>query len=206
MNSKLPVGVIGLGRMGQIYARHLARTIPQAQLVHVSDVIADRAQSLAAELGVEAWSADYRELLADPRVKAVFVTSSTSTHRDVVIAAAQAGKAIFCEKPIALTLEDTDQMIEVLDRTGTCFQAGFMRRKTPSKPAMQSMSSDRVKNRSSVSSARGTRRRSSTLDWDISSPHSLSVRSRWRAGAIQVVADWREDCGSVTASALRGRG
>ena len=67
MNSRLPVGVIGLGRMGQIYARHLARTIPQAQLVHVSDVIADRAQSLAAELGVEAWSTDYRELLADPR-------------------------------------------------------------------------------------------------------------------------------------------
>jgi inositol 2-dehydrogenase len=128
MKSRLPVGVIGLGRMGQIYARHLARTIPQAQLVHVSDVIADRAQSLAAELGVEAWSTDYRELLADPRVKAVFVTSSTSTHREVVIAAAESGKSIFCEKPIALTLEDTDRMIEMLDRTGTMFQAGFMRR------------------------------------------------------------------------------
>ena len=128
MMKRLPVGVIGLGRMGQIYTRHLARTIPQAQLVHVSDVIADRARSLAAELDVEAWSTDYRELLADTRVRAVFVTSSTSTHREVVIAAAEAGKAIFCEKPIALTLDDTDAMIATIDRTGTMFQAGFMRR------------------------------------------------------------------------------
>lgn len=128
MNAKLPVGVIGLGRMGQIYAGHLARTIPEAELVYVSDVIAERAESLAAELGVPAWSADYRTLLADPRVAAVFVTSSTSTHREVVIAAAEAGKAIFCEKPIALTLEDTDAMIAALDRHGTMFQAGFMRR------------------------------------------------------------------------------
>ena len=58
----------------------------------------------------------------------MFVTSSTSTHREVVIAAAEAGKSIFCEKPIALTLEDTDRMIDALDRTGTMFQAGFMRR------------------------------------------------------------------------------
>jgi inositol 2-dehydrogenase len=129
MNTRLPVGVIGLGRMGQIYARHLAHAAgAKAQIICVSDVLEERAKTLAAELGVESWTADYRALLEDKRIRAVFVTSPTSTHREVVIAAAEAGKAIFCEKPIALTLEDTDQMIATLKRTGVMFQAGFMRR------------------------------------------------------------------------------
>lgn len=127
MNAKLPVGIIGLGRMGQIYARTLAQC-GKVRVVSVSDVVAERAQSLAAELGARTWTADYRELLADGEIRAVFVISSTSTHREVVVAAAEAGKAIFCEKPIALTLEDTDQMIAALEKAGTMFQAGFMRR------------------------------------------------------------------------------
>ena len=128
MKAQLPVGVIGLGRMGQIYARYLARQVPQAQLVYVSDVIEKRAQDMASELGVESSSTDYRDMLASQTLKAVFVTSPTSTHRDVVIAAAEAGKAVFCEKPIALSLEDTDQMLATLDKAGAMFQAGFMRR------------------------------------------------------------------------------
>lgn len=127
MNAKLPVGVIGLGRMGQIYARHLA-AFAKSEIVCLSDVLADRAQALAAELGVACWTTDYRELLAHKAIEAVFVISPTSTHCEVVIAAAEAGKAIFCEKPIALTLEDTDQMIAALSKTGVMFQAGFMRR------------------------------------------------------------------------------
>ena len=127
MNTKLPVGVIGLGRMGQIYARHLAQ-YSQSHIVCVSDVIEERAQTLAAELGAESWSTDYADVLEDKAIKAVFVVSSTSTHREIVMAAAEAGKAIFCEKPIALTLEDTDQMIATLEKSGVLFQAGFMRR------------------------------------------------------------------------------
>jgi inositol 2-dehydrogenase len=130
MNARLPVGIIGLGRMGQIYARHLAQD-PRSHIVRVSDVVADRARDLAAELGVEAWTTDYRELLADNSVEAVFVTSPTSTHREVVIASAGAGKAVFCEKPIALTLEDTDEMIAAIEGAGVPFQAGFMRRFDP---------------------------------------------------------------------------
>ncbi|NIO09413.1 MAG: Gfo/Idh/MocA family oxidoreductase, partial [Deltaproteobacteria bacterium] len=127
MNSKLPVGVIGVGRMGTIYAGHLARH-SQSQIICVSDVIEERAQAIAAELGVESWSTDYRDLLENKAIKAVFVTSSTSTHREVVMAAAEMKKAIFCEKPIALTLEDTDQMITTIEKNGVMFQAGFMRR------------------------------------------------------------------------------
>lgn len=125
---KLPVGVIGLGRMGQIYARNVARQVPQARLVFVSDVLPERARATAKELDVAAWSVDYREMLASPAVEAVLVLSSTSTHREVVVAAAEAGKAIFCEKPVALNLEDTDQMLAAVERSGVMLQVGFMRR------------------------------------------------------------------------------
>lgn len=128
MNAKLPVGVIGLGRMGQVYARHLAGRIPQAKIVAVADALEERARAFAAELEGVAWSTDYRDVLANPGVKAVFVISPTSTHREVVIAAAEAGKAIFCEKPVALTLADTDAMLAVIAKKGVLFQAGFMRR------------------------------------------------------------------------------
>jgi inositol 2-dehydrogenase len=127
MKAKVSVGIIGLGRMGQIYADHLARH-GQVRIASVSDLVEERAAQLAEKLGVPSWTAQYREILLDKSVDAVFVTSSTSTHREVVIAAAEAGKAIFCEKPIALTLEDTDDMIAAIDRSGVMFQAGFMRR------------------------------------------------------------------------------
>jgi predicted dehydrogenase len=119
--------------MGQIYARHLAR-YAKARIVCVSDVIEERGRALAEELGIEpaaglpAWTTDYRVLLASRAIEAVFVTSPTSTHREVVVAAAAEGKAIFCEKPISLTLGDTDQMIAAIARSGVLFQAGFMRR------------------------------------------------------------------------------
>ncbi len=122
------IGVIGLGRMGQVYAGHVARHIESARLVAVADPLEATAQHFAAQLnGVRAF-ADYRELLAQPDVGAVIVASPTSTHHDVVIDAAQAGKAIFCEKPTALTLAATDEMIAAIDRAGVVFQVGFMRR------------------------------------------------------------------------------
>jgi len=127
MKAKLPVGVIGLGRMGSIYTRHLAGH-SGCRILSVSDVIEERAQGIAAGFGVKSWSTDYRDVLENRAIRAVFVTSPTGTHREVVIAAAEAGKAIFCEKPIALTLEDTDQMIATIEKTGVMFQAGFMRR------------------------------------------------------------------------------
>lgn len=124
INPKLPVGVIGLGRMGQIYSRNLARLIFHAKLVCVADVVEERAKMLADELGVESWSTDFRGVTENKVVRAVFVTSPTSTHREVVVAAAEARKAIFCEKPIALTLEDTDVMLDAIQKAGVLFQAG----------------------------------------------------------------------------------
>ncbi|MBN1285144.1 MAG: inositol 2-dehydrogenase [Anaerolineae bacterium] len=120
----LGVGVIGLGRMGRIYANHVARQVEGARLAAVSDLSAEATAQMA---GIPAY-ADYHDLLADPDIQAVIIATPTSTHRAIVIAAAGAGKAIFCEKPTALTLPETDEMVEAVDRAGVMFQVGFMRR------------------------------------------------------------------------------
>jgi len=127
MIAKLPVGIIGLGRMGQVYASHLA-SMPEVDIVAVSDVLADHAESFAAEIGAKSWSTDYQDILNDKEVEAVFIISPTGTHAEIIVAAAETGKALFCEKPIALTLAETDRIIAALDKTGAMLQVGFMRR------------------------------------------------------------------------------
>lgn len=122
------IGVVGLGRMGQVYAYHTARQIEGATLVAVADPDREALDRFAAQVpGVEVFS-HYQDLCAHPQVQGVIVASPTSTHRDVVIEAARAGKAIFCEKPLALTLRATDEIIEAVQRAGVPLQVGFMRR------------------------------------------------------------------------------
>jgi len=126
--AKVKLGVMGLGRMGQVYATHVARGIEQAELAAVAEPRADVAASFAARIGGVAVYSDHRALLEHPGLNAVIVATPTSTHRDVVLAAAAAGKAIFCEKPPALTLAATDEMIAATSRAGVLFHVGFMRR------------------------------------------------------------------------------
>lgn len=126
--TKVGIGVIGLGRMGQVYATHTARQIENARLVAVADLDREVLNRFAAQLPQVKTFSDYRDLLADPQIQGVIVASPTSTHRDVVIAAAQAGKAIFCEKPLALTLAETDEIIEAVRLADVPLQVGFMRR------------------------------------------------------------------------------
>jgi inositol 2-dehydrogenase len=126
--SKVRIGVLGLGRMGQVYAYHAARQIESATLTAVADPRREAADAFAASVsGVRVYS-DPLELLASTDIDGVIVATPTSTHRDMVIAAASAGKAIFCEKPTALTLQATDEMIAAVNHAGVMFQVGFMRR------------------------------------------------------------------------------
>ena len=125
--SKLGIGVIGVGRMGKVYASHVARQIEDAALVAISDVNAAALSQYAEASGAKPY-ADYHDLLADPAVDGVIVVTPTSTHREVVIAAAEAGKAIFVEKPTALTMAATDEMLAAVSKAGVMFQVGFMRR------------------------------------------------------------------------------
>jgi len=126
--ARIGIGVIGLGRMGRVYATHTARQIEDADLRAVADPDPAALAAFAAHTPGARTFADYRDLIASSEIQAVIVASPTSTHADVVCAAAQAGKAIFCEKPLALTLAATDAAISAVERAGVPLQVGFMRR------------------------------------------------------------------------------
>ncbi len=128
--NKINVGVIGAGRIGRVHAENLAYRIPEANLIAISDVFVAAAEKLAAELGVVAYQ-DHRRLLDDPAIDAVLVCSSTDTHARFMEEAAQAGKQIFCEKPIALDLAAIDHALDVVQQVGVKLQIGFNRRFDP---------------------------------------------------------------------------
>lgn len=128
MKSKLNVGVIGLGRLGSINAADVAHRIPNANLIAVADVLKDRAKSFAEDHDVPKWYASHSELIADPDVKAVVIVTPTSTHREIIIEAAQHNKAIFSEKPLSISLEETREIRKTIEKTGVFFQMGFQRR------------------------------------------------------------------------------
>lgn len=123
----LRFGLIGAGRIGTHHATTLARRLGEAELVAVSDPRSVAAERLGEELGVE-WLADPQALIDDPRIEAVAITSASTAHADLVVAAAEAGKAVFVEKPMAMTLADADRAIEAARAAGTPLQVGFNRR------------------------------------------------------------------------------
>jgi scyllo-inositol 2-dehydrogenase (NAD+) len=127
---KLTVGLIGCGRLGWIYARDLSSRIAETRLAAIADSNPDVARDAAAEFGTRA-VADAGDLFHDPSIDAVVIVSPTHTHKDLVIAAAAARKPAFCEKPLALSLEDCEQMQSAVERGGSFFQMGFMRRFDP---------------------------------------------------------------------------
>jgi inositol 2-dehydrogenase len=128
---RLGVGLIGLGRLGRVYARDLSSRIAETRLVAVADTNAAAAKEIAAECDVPAWYDSTDKLLADRNVEAVVVVSPTHTHRDVVLQAAERRVPTFCEKPLALSLAECREMQAAVERHGTFFQMGFMRRFDP---------------------------------------------------------------------------
>lgn len=124
--ARIGIGVIGLGRMGSVYASFVAAQAADARLVAVADSRPEVLQPYA-ERGTQTYT-DYHDLLNDKAIDAVVVVTPTHTHLEVVTAAAEAGKNIFCEKPAALTLAETDAIIAAVEKAGVMFQVGFMRR------------------------------------------------------------------------------
>ncbi len=127
-NAMLVFAQFGAGRIGAIHAANLAAS-GAARLAHVVDVNAPAAVALAAKHGARV--SDTATALADPTVGAVIIASSTDTHADLVIAAARAGKAIFCEKPIDLSLARVDEAIAAVRAAGVPMLVGFNRRFDP---------------------------------------------------------------------------
>ena len=127
-SSKIGVGVIGTGRIGTLHIEHIAQNMPEAELISICGLDAPGVESLAKQFNVPKTTDDYSALLADPQIEAVLVASATDTHVEISQAAAQAGKHVFCEKPISLDLEQIDKTLAVVERAGVKFQVGFNRR------------------------------------------------------------------------------
>ncbi len=125
---RLGVCVIGSGRAGMIHARNFAGRIAGAELVALVDSRKEAVEESCRELGVQTAYQDYRQALADPRVQAVVVVVPTVLHKDIVVAAARAGKHVLCEKPMAMTPAECDQMIDACGTADVKLQIGFMRR------------------------------------------------------------------------------
>lgn len=126
-SSPLRFAVLGAGRMGQEHGQALV-SLPEAQVVAVADPLSGLAQTLARLTGAARTYADPLEAIHDPQVQAVIIVTPTSTHAALIEAAARAGKAIFCEKPVAADLAETERVMQIVEETGVPFQIGFQRR------------------------------------------------------------------------------
>lgn len=139
--AELRVGVLGVGRIGSMHAELLHRQVAGARVTRVSDVHLPSAEAVAARLGV-AVSATAEELLAADDVDAVAICTSTDTHVELIVAAARAGKAIFCEKPISLDLAAMDRALAEVEAAGVPFQIGFNRRFDPAHASVRAAVAD----------------------------------------------------------------
>ncbi|MDR1265269.1 MAG: Gfo/Idh/MocA family oxidoreductase [Propionibacteriaceae bacterium] len=130
MSKQVKIGLIGAGRIGQSHGEILALHTPGAKLTAIADPAPGAAASLAARLGLSQAFTSPDELLASG-VDAVVVAASATVHAELIAQAAAAGKAIFCEKPAALSVAELDPALAAVERAGAVLQIGFNRRFAP---------------------------------------------------------------------------
>ncbi len=127
---KIKVAVAGLGRIGKIHLNNLCRNIVGIEVVAVMDVVEESAK-IADEYGVSLFLGNFDELIALEELDAVVICSPTDTHADQVIKAARAGKHIFCEKPLDLSLDRVMEVLKVIEECDVQLMLGFNRRFDP---------------------------------------------------------------------------
>jgi myo-inositol 2-dehydrogenase/D-chiro-inositol 1-dehydrogenase len=128
MKKNLNVGIIGAGRIGKVHAATIAFRLPEATPLAITDINQQAAKELAERCGIQKVVASADDILGDPQIGAVLICSSTNTHADLIVAAANAGKHIFCEKPIDHSLAKIDQALAAVAKAGVKLQIGFNRR------------------------------------------------------------------------------
>ena len=129
MSESVRIGVIGAGRIGKIHAENLARLVPGARLEGIADVmLTPEMEAWARTLGTRLVTKDPQVLLDDKDIDAVIICSSTDTHADFTVAAAKAGKHVFCEKPVDLAVPKVLSALEAVRQAGVKLQVGFNRR------------------------------------------------------------------------------
>jgi len=125
---KLRFGILGAGRIGRVHAETAAFRLPEAEIAAITDVNLDAARSLAERCNIPKVAGSAVEIFGDDSIDAVLICTSTDTHAGLIVEAAQAGKHIFCEKPISLSLQKIDESLAAVEEAGVKLQVGFNRR------------------------------------------------------------------------------
>ena len=135
--TEVRIGLVGVGWMGQAHAKaYIASSVYFGNdAVPVLEIVADATPELAEAgaktVGCERWTADWREVVADPRVDVVDITTPNITHAEIAIAAAQAGKHVYCEKPLAMNVAEARDMVAAVEAAGVLSLVGFNFTKNP---------------------------------------------------------------------------
>lgn len=123
------VGIIGAGRIGKVHTTSICNLVKNAVIKTIADpFMNEETAQWAKSMGVANTTKDYKEILADPEIDAVLICSSTNTHSQISVEAIQAGKHVFCEKPIDHDIEKIKKVIEALKGSKVKYQVGFNRR------------------------------------------------------------------------------
>ncbi|MFD6313403.1 Gfo/Idh/MocA family protein [Streptomyces nigra] len=146
MVDTLGVAVVGFGWMGRVHTQAYARLphhypdLPlRPELVTVAEEVPGRAEEAAARFGFATATRDWREVAADPRVKAVSVTAPNFLHREIGVAMAEAGKHLWIEKPVGLTAADARAVADAAARAGVHSAVGFNYRNAPAVEAARDL-------------------------------------------------------------------
>lgn len=133
MDKKIKFGIIGLGTMGRIHLQNVQNRIKTAEVVAVCGRTPEKVEKVREEYDIPYGFTSVDELLALPELDAVVIATGADAHKEPILKACAAGKHIFCEKPLAKTLEDCKEIeAAVKGNAGKCFTVGFMRRFDPS--------------------------------------------------------------------------
>ncbi len=124
---ELGVAVVGSGRIGTLRA-NMASRHPSVRFLAVSDIDAERAGLLAESVGADVASSDNYAVISNPEVNTVIVSTPEHEHVEPVLQALKLGKPVFVEKPLALTIEDADKIVEAVEESGTELRVGYSRR------------------------------------------------------------------------------
>lgn len=128
MSKKIVLGIIGAGRIGKLHSENVINNFRDVEVKAIADIYADKIENWAHDLGIKNVYKDYKKILEDKEINTVLICSSTNTHSKITIEAAEAGKDIFCEKPIDYDLDRIALALEAVKKAGVKYQVGFNRR------------------------------------------------------------------------------
>lgn len=125
----LKIGIIGAGRIGKVHAESISNYVKGAEVKSIADPFLNQTtKDWANAMGIKHAYTDYKEILHDAEIDAVLICSSTDTHSPISIEAIQAGKHVFCEKPVDHDVEKIKEVMKVVQNSKCKYQVGFNRR------------------------------------------------------------------------------